>query len=98
MFSLKSKSSQLSKPFTSSRSIFSEQPSDDKFRLPTTFVKQYDPIRGGKLQPKFGFNGVGELAYLRSYSRMKEDGRQEKWFETVERVVNGSFTMQLRHA
>jgi ribonucleoside-triphosphate reductase len=29
---------------------------------------------------------------------VKEDGRQEKWFETVERVINGCFTMQLKHA
>jgi len=47
--------------------------------------------------PQFGFNGVGELAYLRSYSRMKDDGKKERWFETVERVVNGTFTMQIRH-
>jgi ribonucleoside-triphosphate reductase len=47
----------------------------------------------------FGFNGVGELAYKRSYARVRDDldGRQEKWHETVERVVNGVFTMYLRH-
>jgi ribonucleoside-triphosphate reductase len=38
------------------------------------------------------------MAYLRTYSRARDDGRQEKWFETVERVVNGAFTMQKRHA
>eukprot|EP00831_Metopus_contortus_P067646 TRINITY_DN60380_c0_g1_i1.p2 TRINITY_DN60380_c0_g1~~TRINITY_DN60380_c0_g1_i1.p2 ORF type:complete len:130 (+),score=26.44 TRINITY_DN60380_c0_g1_i1:78-467(+) len=37
----------------------------------------------------FGFNGLGEIAYRRSYSRVKEDGNKEEWFETVERVVNG---------
>lgn len=48
---------------------------------------------------QFGFNGVGELAYKRSYARVREDlgGRQEKWHETVERVVNGVFTMYMRH-
>jgi ribonucleoside-triphosphate reductase (thioredoxin) len=42
---------------------------------------------------------VGELAYKRSYARVREDlgGRQEQWHETVERVVNGVFTMYLRH-
>lgn len=45
--------------------------------------------------PPFGFNGLGELVYRRTYSRMKPDGKtREQWFETVERVVNGAFSMQ----
>jgi hypothetical protein len=52
-----------------------------------------------KQQVHFGFNGVGELAYKRSYSRVREeDGKQENWQQTVERVVNGSFTMYKRHS
>ncbi|TYZ57362.1 hypothetical protein PybrP1_012962 [[Pythium] brassicae (nom. inval.)] len=47
-------------------------------------------------QPPFGFNGLGELVYMRTYSRVKRDGSKEKWFETVERVVNGTFRMQQR--
>jgi ribonucleoside-triphosphate reductase (thioredoxin) len=43
----------------------------------------------------FGFNGVGEFTYRRTYARQKEDGSgQEEWFETVARVVNGTFKMQ----
>ena len=46
-------------------------------------------------EPPFGFNGLGELVYRRTYSRMKADGEhRERWFETVERVVNGTFSMQ----
>ncbi len=45
----------------------------------------------------FGFNGLGEIAYRRSYSRTKDDGTSERWHETVERVVNGCFNMQRRH-
>ena len=49
-------------------------------------------------KPNFGFNGLGEIAYIRSYARFREDlGRQEKWHETVNRVVDGCFTMQKRH-
>lgn len=80
------------------RNFSTFNPRPDLFRLPQNFVKNYDPVRGAKSHPPFGFNGVGELAYLRSYSRVKDDGRQEKWFETVERVINGCFTMQLSHA
>ena len=48
---------------------------------------------------QFGFNGVGELAYKRSYSRIREEtGQQETWHQTVERVVNGCFTMYKRHS
>lgn len=54
------------------------------------FVGQY-----AAEMPPFGFNGLGELVYRRTYSRMKADGKtREQWFETVERVVNGAFSMQ----
>jgi ribonucleoside-triphosphate reductase len=33
---------------------------------------------------------------MRTYSRTKLDGTKEKWHETVERVVNGTFNMQKR--
>ncbi len=42
----------------------------------------------------FGFNGLGELVYLRTYSRLKENGDNEMWYETVQRVVEGTFNMQ----
>jgi len=45
----------------------------------------------------FGFNGLGELVYNRTYSRLKEDNKNEQWWETVQRVVEGTFNMQKRH-
>jgi ribonucleotide reductase alpha subunit len=38
----------------------------------------------------WGFNGMGEIVFLRTYSRTKEDGNIETWGETVQRVVNGA--------
>lgn len=64
---------------------------DLKFRLSPSFVSAY-----ATRKPPFGFNGLGELVYLRTYSRLKDDGTQESWYETVERVVNGTYTMQKR--
>ncbi len=45
-------------------------------------------------KPKFGFNGLGELVYQRTYSRTLEDGSKEQWWQTVARVVNGTYNMQ----
>lgn len=63
----------------------------ETFRLKPDFVSTY-----ADRTPPFGFDGLGELVYLRTYSRIKDDGTQEKWHETVERVVNGTYTMQKR--
>jgi len=63
-----------------------------KFSLSKHFVDKYKDI-----EPPFGFNGLGKFTYERTYSRVKEDGNQEEWFETVERVVNGTYTMQKKH-
>src|SRR5690606_32486295 len=37
---------------------------------------------------------VSEITYLRTYSRIKEDGSKERWHETCERVINGTFSLQ----
>lgn len=63
----------------------------DKFRLTDTFLDKYK-----RQKPPFGFNGLGELVYLRTYSRVKQNGENEKWWETVQRVVEGTFNMQKR--
>ncbi|MFA5038023.1 MAG: hypothetical protein WC479_12705, partial [Candidatus Izemoplasmatales bacterium] len=60
-----------------------------RFRLLDSFLEQY---KGKK--PPFGFNGLGELVYYRTYSRIKEDGTNEEWWETVRRVVEGTYNMQ----
>ncbi len=61
------------------------------FRLSKDFVSQFKNVA-----PPFGFNGLGELTYMRTYSRVKDNGEKEKWYETVERVVNGCFSIQKR--
>lgn len=62
------------------------------FKLKDTFIEKYKTI-----DPKFGFNGLGELTYIRTYSRIKDDGTNEKWYETVRRVVEGCYTIQKNH-
>jgi len=60
-----------------------------KFKLTDNFINTYK-----RKKPPFGFNGLGELVYMRTYSRVKQDGKNERWWETVQRVVEGTYTMQ----
>ena len=61
----------------------------EKFVLSENFIDKYKRKR-----PPFGFNGLGELVYMRTYSRIKEDGKNERWWETIKRVVEGTYSMQ----
>lgn len=39
----------------------------------------------------WGFSGLGEIVYMRTYSRFVESlGRKEQWHETLERSINGA--------
>ena len=64
--------------------------SDKKFTLSDNFISKYV-----RRKPPFGFNGLGELVYMRTYSRIKDNGKNERWYETVRRVVEGTYTMQM---
>ena len=64
------------------------------FKLADDFIAGYK----GKKAP-FGYadvagNSVGEITFLRTYSRKKEDGTKETWAEVCERVINGMYSLQ----
>jgi len=40
--------------------------------------------------PPWGFGGLGEIVFLRTYSRKNGDDRTELWPETLQRVINGA--------
>jgi ribonucleoside-triphosphate reductase len=68
------------------------------FRLPNEFVEEYKTK-----QPPFGFsdaggNSLGEITFIRTYSRMKEDGTKERWYEVCRRVIEGMYSVQKNHA
>ena len=44
-----------------------------KFKLSPSFINKYK-----RKKPPFGFNGLGELVYMRTYSRLKANGKNEK--------------------
>ncbi|MBT3740220.1 MAG: fused protease/ribonucleoside-triphosphate reductase [Flavobacteriales bacterium] len=62
------------------------------FQLNEDFIQQYRSI-----QPDFGYNGLGLVTYLRTYSRLKDNGNNEQWFETIQRVVEGCYSLQKDH-
>lgn len=53
--------------------------------LSDSFVNKYK-----NKTPNWGFNGLGYIVYKRTYSRIKEDGTNEEWYETVARCINGA--------
>jgi len=55
--------------------------------LSKDFVSSYD-----NKQAPWGFGGLGEIVYLRTYSRDVE-GRKETWPETIERCINGAINI-----
>ena len=67
------------------------------FRLSEDFVSGYK----NKKAP-FGYtdaagNSVGEITFLRTYSRLKDDSTKETWVDVCERVVNGMYSIQKDH-
>ena len=67
------------------------------FRLSEDFIAGYK----GKKAP-FGYtdaagNSVGEITFLRTYSRLKDDGTKETWVDVCERVINGMYSIQKDH-
>ena len=67
------------------------------FRLSEDFVSGYREKKA-----PFGFadsagNSVGEITFLRTYSRLKEDGTKETWADVCERVINGMYSIQKDH-
>jgi len=45
-------------------------------------------------KPNFGFGLLGAVVYARTYSRLKSDGTQESWADTVARVVEGCLSIR----
>lgn len=67
------------------------------FSLSDSFTKPYQ-----RREVRWGFqvgagNSLGELAYLTNYSRRKENGRKEQWWETCRRVVEGYYSILKDH-
>lgn len=68
------------------------------FKLPDSFIEPY-----ATRQVEWGFtdgagNSFSEIIFMRTYSRIKEDGSKERWHEVCRRVIEGMYSIQKDHA
>jgi len=67
------------------------------FRLSSEFVNEYRDKPAPFGYKDAGGNSVGEITFLRTYSRLKDDGTKETWTDVCERVINGMYSLQKDH-
>ena len=60
------------------------------FKLSEAFIETYKT-------KEVDWGPIGEVVYMRTYSRKKEDGSNEMWWETLKRVVEGIYNIQKKH-
>jgi ribonucleoside-triphosphate reductase (thioredoxin) len=63
------------------------QPVTQRFKLTTDTIAE---LKG--MTPEFGYNGLGELVFRRTYSRDNED-----WADVVVRVIEGCMSIRKEH-
>jgi len=67
------------------------------FKLSEDFVSTYRPKKAPFGYQDAAGNSVGEITFLRTYSRKKSDGTKETWVDVCERVINGMYSLQKDH-
>ena len=67
------------------------------FRLSNDFISTYNEKKVPWGYEDAGGNAVGEITFLRTYSRKKEDGTKETWVEVCRRVIEGMYSIQKDH-
>jgi len=68
------------------------------FRLSEEFVNKYNGVSAPFGFTDAGSNSLGEITFIRTYSRVKEDGTKERWHEVCRRVIEGMYSVQKNHA
>jgi adenosylcobalamin-dependent ribonucleoside-triphosphate reductase len=64
------------------------------FKLADEFVSSYNDKKVPWGYQDAGGNSVGEITFLRTYSRLKEDGTKETWVDVCRRVIEGMYSLQ----
>ena len=88
---------------TTVEEILNNENASTKQQIPFSFKVSDDFIESYRSKkPPFGYrdaggNSVGEITFLRTYSRLKQDGTKETWVDVCERVINGMYSLQKDH-
>ena len=61
----------------------------EQFKLSEKFIDKYK-----RKKAPFGFNGLGELVYMRTYSRIKENGKND---EHIKGISSFDFNHLIKH-
>lgn len=67
------------------------------FKLTEEFLSDYRSRKAPFGYQDVAGNSVGEITFLRTYSRKKLDGTKETWADVCERVINGMYSLQKDH-
>jgi len=67
------------------------------FRLTEEFLAGYKSKKVPWGYQDAAGNSVGEVTFLRTYSRLKEDGTKESWTDVCQRVIEGMYSIQKDH-
>lgn len=67
------------------------------FKLTEDFLSDYRSRKAPFGYQDVAGNSVGEITFLRTYSRKKPDGTKETWADVCERVINGMYSLQKDH-
>ena len=67
------------------------------FRISEDFISSYKDKKAPFGYTDAAGNSVGEITFLRTYSRLKDDGTKETWVDVCERVINGMYSIQKDH-
>ena len=68
------------------------------FKLTEDFIAPYRLKKAPFGYQDAAGNSVGEITFLRTYSRLKADGTKETWADVCERVINVMYSLQKDHA
>ena len=68
------------------------------FHLAEDFLKDYRAKQVPWGYKDAAGNSVGEITFLRTYSRLKADGTKETWVDVCQRVIEGMYSLQKDHA
>jgi ribonucleoside-triphosphate reductase len=67
------------------------------FHINNDFLEEYRDKKAPFGYTDAAGNSVGEITFLRTYSRLKADGTKETWVDVCERVINGMYSLQKDH-